>query len=293
VRGGGTPALGLFNAPVRQDGTFALPNVPPGEYILRVIMPRPPQAGPATGPPEFSTALVTINGEDLSGVTLVPTAPVTIAGRVVFDDPGASQSLKASNIRVLAQPLGTDDSLLGGGGLPSPLHDDFTFENKTFPGRVALRAVVPITPDASNGWQLKAVRVNGVDVTDTGVDVGPQGTSGIEIEVTNRAQQISGAVTDAAGASVKDYTVLLFSQNRSRWTEPTSRYLALARPRDDGSFRVATLPPGEYFAVALIRMDINDWQDPETLEALSRSATTFVLGPGDTRTLDLKLSNAP
>jgi hypothetical protein len=186
-----------------------------------------------------------------------------------------------------------NSSLLGGGGLPSPLHDDFTFENKTFPGRVALRAVVPITPDASNGWQLKAVRVNGVDVTDTGVDVGPQGTSGIEIEVTNRAQQISGAVTDAAGASVKDYTVLLFSQNRSRWTEPTSRYLALARPRDEGSFRVATLPPGEYFAVALIRMDINDWQDPETLEALSRSATTFVLGPGDTRTLDLKLSNAP
>ena len=130
-------------------------------------------------------------------------------GRVVFDDPGASQSLKASKIRILAQPLGTDDSLLGGGGLPSPLHDDFTFENKTFPGRVALRAVVPITPDASNGWQLKAVRVNGVDVTDTGVDVGPQGTSCIEIEVTNRAQQISGAVTDAAGAVVATATSTL------------------------------------------------------------------------------------
>ena len=267
--------------------------MPPGEYILRVIAARPPQAGPLTGAPAFSTALVTVNGEDLSGVTLVPTAPVTIAGRVVFDDAGAGQSLKPATIRVLVQPLGTDDNLFGGGGPPSPLHDDFTFDIKTLPGRVALRASVPTTPDAPNGWQVKAVRVNGADVTDTGVDVNPQGTSGIEIEVTNRIQQISGAVTDGAGASVKDYTVLLFSQNRSRWTEPTGRYLALARPRDDGSFRVATLPPGEYFAVAVVRIDINDWQDPETLEALSRAATTFVLAPGDTRTLDLKLSNAP
>ncbi|HET9832580.1 MAG TPA: carboxypeptidase regulatory-like domain-containing protein [Vicinamibacterales bacterium] len=293
VRGAGTPALGLFNAPVRQDGTFALPNVPPGEYIVRVASPRPPQTGISTGPPEFSSALVTVNGEDLTGVTLVPVAAVTIAGRVVFDDAGGSQSLKASNIRVFAQSLGIDDTLLGSGGGPSQLRDDFTFELKTLPGRIALRAAVPIAPDTPNGWQLKAVRVNGIDVTDAGVDVNAQGTSGVEIEVTNRAQQISGTVTDGAGASVKDYTVALFAQSRSRWTEPTSRYFAAARPRDDGNFRVATLPPGEYFAVALAQLDITDWQDPETLETLSRSATTFVLAPGETRTVDLKLSSAP
>jgi len=289
VRGAGSPALGLLNGPVRQDGTFSLPNVPPGEYIVRVA--RPPQAGVADGRPEFSVAFVTINGEDLSGLTLAPILPATVSGRVVFDDPGAAQSMKPSNIRVLTQSLGVDDGLLGLGlnGPPPPLADDYTFEVRTFPGRVGLRAAVPSGPGAT-GWQLKAIRVDGVDVTDTGLDVGAQGLRDVEIEMTSRAQQISGTVTDAAGSPVKDYVVALFSQNRTQWTDPMARHFGVGRPADGGVFKVATLPPGEYFAVALAQLDVTDWQDPNTLEALSRLGTAFALTPGDTRTLALRLS---
>jgi protocatechuate 3,4-dioxygenase beta subunit len=292
VRGAGSPALGLLNGPVRPDGTFSLPNVPPGEYIVRVAAPRPPQAGPSTGPPEFSIAFVTINGEDLSGLTLAPIPPVTVSGRVVFDDPGAAQSMKPSNIRILTQSLGLDDGMLGLGtsGPPPPLADDFTFEVKTPPGRLGLRTAVPLGPNATNGWQLKAIHVDGVDVTDTGIDVGTQGVRDVEIEMTNRVQQISGTVTDAAGAPVKDYTVALFSQNRAHWTEPMARHFAVGRPIDGGGFKVATLPPDEYYAIALAQLDITDWQDPATLENLSRLATAFALTPGDTRTLELRMS---
>src|SRR5262249_45055988 len=72
VRGVGPPALGLLNGPVRADGTFMLPNVPPGEYLVRVAAPRPAQTGSPADPPEFSVAFVTIDGADVSGVTLVP-----------------------------------------------------------------------------------------------------------------------------------------------------------------------------------------------------------------------------
>ncbi len=55
--------------------------------------------------------------------------------------------------------------------------------------------------------------------------VGAQGLSGVEIEMTNRGQQVSGTVTDAKGEAVTDYTVLVFSQDRARWTLPMNRYL--------------------------------------------------------------------
>jgi protocatechuate 3,4-dioxygenase beta subunit len=292
VRGAGSPAIGLLNGPVRQDGTFTLPNVPPGEYIVRVA--RPSQAGAIDGRPEFSVAFVTINGEDLSGLMLAPIVPVTLSGRLVFDDSGAAQSLKPSNIRVLAQSFGVDDGLigLGVGGIPPPLTDDFRFELTTPPGRIGLRPQGLLGPNATV-WQLKAIRVDGVDVTDTGIDVGPQGVKDVEIEMTNRGQQISGTVTDAAGAPVKDYTVALFSQNRAHWTEPMARRFAVGRPIDGGGFKVITLPPGEYYAIALGQLDVTDWQDPATLENLSRLATAFALTSGDSRTLDLRLVNAP
>lgn len=293
VRGVGAPALGVGGA-VSKDGHFTLTNVPPGEYVVRVVSPRLGPDGRPSGQPEFAVALVTINGEDVSGVTLAPIPTVTLSGHVVFDDPAAAQSLKPASVRLNVQQLGMDDGMLGPvGGAPPTLTDDFAFEIKTRPGRIGLR---PFMPPASNGgtsWQLKAVRVNGVDVTDSGADVGAEGARDIEIEMTNRTQKISGTVTDTSGSSIRDFTVALFSQNRQQWAEPMGRRFAIARPGEAGGFTVATLPPGEYFAIALPQLDMNDWQDPERLESLSRLATPFVLAPGDTRTLELRLVTAP
>jgi hypothetical protein len=84
--------------------------------------------------------------------------------------------------------------------------------------------------------------------------------------------------------------VLVFSQDRARWSSATNRYSAISRPSEDGTFKVTTLPPGEYYAIALDGIDLTDWQDPDTLDGLSRLATPFALTAGDTRKLDLRLS---
>jgi Carboxypeptidase regulatory-like domain len=297
-RGAGSLGIGNFGGPVRPDGTFTIPNVTPGEYILRVNSLRLPQTlGTAPGgPPEFSVAVVTVNGEDVTGVRLAPITQVMITGRISFDDAAAAQSIKASTLRVMSMPLNPEDSLIGfgSGGIPdSTVHDDFTFELKVFPGRIGLRAFAPGLPggpNAAGGWQLKSIRANGVDVLDSGIDLGSQGLSGVEIEMTNRVQQVSGTAADARGDAVKDYMVLVFSQDRARWLSATNRYTAISRPSEDGTFKVTTLPPGEYYAIALDGIDLTDWQDPETLEGLSRLATPFALTAGDTRKLDLRLS---
>jgi protocatechuate 3,4-dioxygenase beta subunit len=283
--------LGGVGGPLRPDGTFTIPNVPPGEYVLRATR-NAGSAGVPNVPVQFSVAVVAVTGDDVTGVRLAPLALTTISGRVSFDDPGAAQSVKPSAMRVVAQAVNGDDFAgigVGAGGPPRPVNDDFTFELKTAPGRVAL---VSIIQGPSNTWRLKSVRVNGADVTDVGFEVGSQAVTGIEVEMTNRLQQVSGTVTDTRGGAVRDYTVALFPQDRTRWRMATNRYFALGRPDADGGFKVASLPPGDYYAIALESIDLSAWQDPDMLEAWSRVASAFTLTAGDTRTLTLRLFTA-
>jgi hypothetical protein len=275
---------GFGGGPLREDGTFTVSNVAPGTYTLMAALQRNgTDIGTVPGPPQFSVAVVAVDGQDVTDVRLTPLVPVTVSGRVSFDDPAAAQSVMPSTIRVMAQPLNPDDNgigLPGGGGPPPPLKEDFSFELKTIPGRTGLRAVVPPGPGSQNAqnaqtpWLIKAVRVNGTDVTDTGIEIDSRGASGIEIELTNRRQLISGSVTDAGGDRVKDYIVLMFAQDRARWAAPFNRYLFRTQAGDDGVFKVSTLPAGDYYN-------------------LVRQASTVTLGPGETRTLDLKLFTTP
>ena len=223
-------------------------------------------------------------------------ALVTISGHISFDDQGAAQSLNPSTIRVVAQAVNGDDFAgigVGAGGPARPVKDDFTFELKTAPGRIGLVAIVQQAGPA-NTWRLKSIRVNGSDVTDSGFEVGSQAVSGIEIEMTNRLQQITGTVTDARGEAVKDYTVALFSQDRARWkarriaTSPSAAPAPTAGSRSRRCRRATTTP------IALDAIDVSSWQDPDMLEGLEPRGRRRSRSPPATRaTLTLRLFTSP
>ena len=63
-----------------------------------------------------------------------------------------------------------------------------------------------------------------------------------------------------------------------------TRFLRLAQPAQDGSFEVASLPPGEYWVAAVDPVDGNevsgDWRNPESLEKLSFRARRVTLAEG-------------
>jgi len=212
---------------------------------------------------------------------------ITASGRVVFQDAAAAQSLKAP-IRVNASPMNPDDQMMMMGGGNATVKDDYTFEMKVPAGKLRIFAGAS-TP----GWTVHAVRQNGVDVTDSGIEFTPGGdASGIEIELTNHASEVTGLVTNARGEVMKDYTVVVFSQNRDEWTW-NSRYRSQGRPDQDGRFKIRALPAGQYYAIALDAVDPNDSGDPEFLERLRTKATMLSLGDGETKTLDLKLQSGP
>jgi len=267
--------------PVR-DGTFTLSGVAPGDYTLRANIGN----NGGAGRPEFATANVTVNGEDISGVRLLAMSLITATGRVVFQDPSAAQSLRA-RININTSPINPDDQMMMMGGGNTTVNDDYTFELRVPPGRMRVFAGV-----SNPGWALHAVRLNGVDVTDTGIDFTPGGDfSAIEIELTNRVSELSGVVTNARNEVTKDYTVLVFSQDRDDWTMNT-RHRSQGRPDQEGRFRIRALPAGRYYAIALDSVDPNESGDPDFLDRLRQRATMFSLNDGETKTIDLKLQTA-
>jgi hypothetical protein len=139
-------------------------------------------------------------------------------------------------------------------------------------------------------WVLEAVIVAGADVTDRPVDFGPnQEIEDAQIVLTDRVTQIAGAVSDRDGKPSRDFTVVVFPEDETKWASP-SRYLRSARPDQQGLFKIRGLPPGDrYLAVAVDYREEGGANDPEFLDLIKNRATRFRLGPGASTTVDLKL----
>jgi protocatechuate 3,4-dioxygenase beta subunit len=275
-----------------REGTFTISGIPPGDYLLRANAMMQPRSG--NEPPEILTAMVAVNGADISGVQLVPIVPVIVTGRVVFDP--ATAAPNPASVRVLASPKSPEMmmGMIGNMG-PPVVKDDLSFELKAAPGLTMIRAVVggPGTyslPLTQGSWLLKSVRYHSTDVTDVGLELmSGRDVSDVEIVMTNLPQIVTGQITNARGEAVKDGAVLVFGQDKEQWGTQ-GRYTSIGRPDKDGKYTVRTLPPGDYFAIAVEQIDSQRFSgDPDYFDMLSRSAVRFSLVEGDTRTVDLKL----
>jgi hypothetical protein len=275
----GATANASSGAQIRPDGSFTVGNVAPGDYTMRAISNT---GGLLSGANELVEAKITVAGDDLTGIRLTGIKASTATGRIVMP-PSAGTAQSPASMQLLA--IGATPELLN---QPSTarVNDDGTFEMKIQPGAHLIR-MNPIGNFAN--MRIKAVRVNGADVTDSGFDVrAGEDLSGIEVELTTQLSDLSGFVRDARGANAKDYSVVVFSRDRERWGF-ASRFLGGGRPDQDGRFRVRNLPAGNYYAIALDYVEQGAGTDPEFLERVKDRATEFSLNEGETKSLDLKL----
>lgn len=276
---------------IRPDGSFTVSGLAPGDYVLRGNVYSPPGVTPET-----LVANVTVSGDDVAGILLTPLLPGTVTGRIVFDPPVSS--LEPAMIRLTASPKNPEAMFMPTQPAPPVVKDDFTFEMKTSPGLMVIRAGVGgpgvTIPPGTGPWLLKSVRHDTTDITDSGLDLASgRVVTGVEIVLTNRMQVVTGQVLDSRGAASSESTVLVFAQNRERWTG-LGRYASMTRPDPGGKYSVRGLAPGDYFAVAVDRVDSQRYSgDPDYYEELSRDAVRLTLSEGETRTVDLKLTIRP
>ena len=286
--------LGQTSARTAKDGSFTLNSVPPGDYTLQarsvqvitssqgdnVMVFRAMSMG-GGGDSESGSTPLSVAGEDASGIVLTTSKGGNATGTVVFDGP---RPTSLGSIRITSMAVDSDGPMLGAGAANTK--DDGTFELKGLSGPRLIRV-----GNAPPGWTLKSVKLNGTDITDTGSEFkAGETTSGLEVELTNKATAVNGSVTASDGALLKDYTVVIFSETPEHWRLPMTRWVIGTRPDQDGRFKVQNLPAGAYLAVAVDYLPQGEWGDPEILDRLKSKARQFTLGDGATQTLDLKLT---
>jgi len=299
---GGGPGPVLFNfggnGRVRADGSFTIANVSPGNYTLMAVagpgggrgggfaIRIGGPGGPGLDDIELASIPLSVANEDITGLTVVTSKGASLSGSVIAAE-GSVAKLSTNQIQIVAQPA--NGQFLPGplGNRPARVENDGTFVLTGLTGQKFVRV---------NGlpqeWTLKAVMLNGVDVTDSALEFrGSTENSGLQVILTDKVSDVNGKVTTARGEVTRDYTVVVFPDDPTKWAFP-SRFVKTGRADQQGQFRIRALPPDDrYLAVAVDYLEDGEGTDPQFLEQIKDRATRFTLGDGESKSLDLKIIN--
>lgn len=263
----------MAEAVASSDGSFAIAGLLPGAYLVEAR---------STLESEFASTKVVVGGADVNGVTLMLSKGATARGRIRFEAGSPPQGLRPSQVFVMAALLDGHAGSMEMSGGPPVTREDWSFELQGLRGRGFIRA------GTLSDWQMKSVRREGIDITDTPLDLATD-LDDLEIELTQQVTTVSGGVVDERGGVALDATVVVFADDPAKWGA-RSRFIESARPDQQGRFTIRGLPPGKYVAIAVGRVEAGEERDPDVLEEFRPRGTLFMLSEGEAHVLDLKLS---
>jgi len=290
---------GQASALTDADGSFMFLGVPTGQYVVQTVrvaqaLP-PPSAGSGAAPPAdpqsfaadleptlWIATLITVGGDDILDLTLALREGPTLRGRIEFDAVAARPT--GSQLTAIRLMLESADGLSRANITPARTSEAGTFVTTGVPpGRYLLRVAAPPA-----GWMLKSAMHNGVDISDTPLDL-VDSVTGVVVTFTDRISSIGGRVRDSRGAADRIASVLVFPIDSRMWTDggQDPRRMRMTRTMPDGAFEFGPLPPGDYYLAAVGDDFTPEWQDPVVLEALSRQATLVTLAEGQRLTAEI------
>jgi protocatechuate 3,4-dioxygenase beta subunit len=265
------------------QGRFVFPGVPTGDYTLSARH----QASPAT---RLSWIDMPISvGGDLDDLVGVLRPGIRIAGRLEYQGAAPPPRQPSGAFQpapfVLDAADGSETTRLNSAASGAA---GFVLEGFTS-GKYVVRV-----PPSPQGWMFKSAVIKGVDVSETPFELTADVTD-LVITFTDQWSGLGGTVHDANGNPDGSATVVVFPTNVESWRNygPVPRRLKSTAPNAQGEFGISSLPPGDYYAVAIPEDQSDDWRDPKTLDALARIATTVTIAEGEHRMIDLRTKVVP
>jgi protocatechuate 3,4-dioxygenase beta subunit len=283
----------IMNGRTAQDGSFSIPNVPPGRYLAIA------RSGGRQNDQRIGVTPVAVNGQNIGGLAISLQPEITMSGNITVESAGTPAPTDYSAFRVDA-PEATPLPFTGGGPGGGPggrggangraaANGTFSISNLV-PGKHYVRITGQgLTQGMTTAaqWNLKAVLAGGADVTDDGVDLKPgENMDNLTIVLTDRSTSLSGTVRDASRTPVPALTVIAFAADQQYW-KAQSRWIQAARTDQNGLYRLRGLPPGDYLLYVTDNVEQGEWFDPSFLEQVRNAATRVSLNEGDQKTVDL------
>jgi hypothetical protein len=294
-------ALGVGQQNVRpaQNGTFTFRSVVPGQYtvfaVATVSEPRPNTVPAGVGQWEtapqpgtqrriWAQSDLFVDGNTPPMVSLTMREGMTVSGNVSFVG-SLPQAANVQRVRVSLAPLGQAAQSLGLGNLQAMVDTGGRFTiNGAIPGKYRVTA-----SGGAQGWLLKSVIANGLDVMDFPLELEPDTNApALTLQFGDRNTDLKGVLTDAMGAATSDYSVVIFPDDQRYWV-PYARRMRSTRPATDGKFAFVGLPPGDYRIAAVTDVETGEWLDPEFLRQLLPASISVRLADGQQVTQDIRV----
>jgi hypothetical protein len=157
------------------------------------------------------------------------------------------------------------------------------------PGRYVLRV-----SNLPSGWFLHAATAAGQDIVDRALEIGSADLNDLRIVLHDRpGGDLSGTIAGATRRDADDapLTVVIYPEESVAWRDygPAPRRLRSTTADRGGAFGFTNVPPGRYYAAAVMDQDADRWQDPAFLEQLRARSAPIEVREGARATVTVEM----
>jgi protocatechuate 3,4-dioxygenase beta subunit len=250
----------------KQDGSFDIPEVLPGSYVLTAFWFDEGKI--------YSTRVpVEVGNADVDGVAVTIAPGMNISGQIIWD---GKPALEKDELTVRTTPANLN---LGFQGITRVTQGNlFTLKDI---GEGTYHADVA---GESKDCYIKDVQYGASSVLEDGFTVVRGAPATIEITISSHGARVQGAVSDADGLPVTGVWVVLVPEAKYR----TQHRLYKMQTTDQyGRFDLRGISPGDYKLFSWEEVEMGAWEDPEFLKPFEDKGVKIGLQEDDQKMLNL------
>jgi carboxypeptidase family protein len=297
-----TPAQ-LPTAVVAPDGTFEMPYVAPGRYVVTA---RAGSDARNPGSDFIGRAVMDVYSSDVANVVISLSARMTLSGRVVIEGAApaaAERALSSLRVALRTDPLlpnttnnGVVVNVDGSFAMPDP-----AVGTQIVPGipagdyRVLVtpllepptpdEVIPPTLPPVLQNLYVKSVRLGDVDVLNDRLRLQGQPRDSLTIVIGTRPGSLEGRVIDDRQQPSQGATVVLIHDNGLRY-RVNERFTFSDTA---GRFEIPNVAPGSYILFAWESITPGAWQDPELMRSFESRGIPVRIEEGAKASMNVRM----